>query len=232
MGTVNFQKLYRETFARLGCELKAQDAVSETMLSKAERRLGAKLPGALRHYYLVAGREKSLNHAFNRLLPVNALELHHGKLPFMEENQWAVVWGVDLGALAVADPPVFQGPVVHGEAKNWFPECDQCSGFLVFMLHLQAAYGGGMPFAASASATLEVRPKLDAGWTFAGEINKMRAYSRNGQAVCFVKWPDLVKKTETWQVFAGASSEIALGTIQKDLAVTWEYQRNHPGSVR
>ena len=162
MGSTNFQQLYREAYAQLGFELDSNAGVSDATLEKAEKKLEAKLPDALRDYYVVAGKETLLNRAFNRLLPINDLELHHGKLPFIEENQWVVIWGVDLKG--TSDPPVFQGPVVKGEARNWFPECDHCSEFLIFMLHLQAAYGGGMPITASGPAATQTRSALDKDW--------------------------------------------------------------------
>ncbi len=228
MEQVDFQKFYRETYVRLGFNLESCDGVSENKLRYAEKKLGAEIPRALRDYYLVAGCEKSLNRAFNRLVSIDELEIHHTKLPFMGENQGAVIWGVDIHTPAVPNPPVFQGPVFKGEAKNWLPECDHCSSFLVFMLHLQAGYGRGMPLSASAPANLEIRSELDDNWYFGGEVNGMRTYSRNGQAVCFLKWPHLIKKTEGWQVFVGATNQEALKVIQRDLAINLKNQRSRP----
>jgi hypothetical protein len=232
MDSVDFQRLYSETYARLGFKLKHHDGISESVLLKTENKLGAKLPTALREYYLVAGREKFLNHAFNRLLQPDDLEIQHKKLTFMEENQCVLVWGANLSTPVAPNPRVFQGPIVDGEVEKWFPECNQCSSFLVFMLHLQAGYGGGMPLAASAPTTIKVRSKLDADWHFGGEVNGMRTYSRSDQAVCLLKCPTLAKKTEGWQAFAGAANLEALEAIKRDLAVNWDYQINQSRSCR
>ena len=92
-------------------------------------------PNSLRDFYLVAGQEKVLNHAFNRILAPDDWEIHAGKFPFMVENQCVVVWGIDVSATPAMDAAVFQGPIVKGEPRQWFEEHKQCSTFLVFMLH-------------------------------------------------------------------------------------------------
>lgn len=218
----NYQDLYRRTFTTLGCKLRAQDGFPLNKVAAAEKKLGVRLPNALRDYYLVAGRERSLNHAHNRLLAPGDLDKRAGKLVFMEENQWVVVWGVAVSSKPADDPRVYQGPIVDGEPTGWFLEQRKCSAFLVFMLHMQAAFGGGMASTASSSAQRGLVSALDNGWHFAGEVNGMRAYSRDRQAVCFVKWQDLFAKEETWRVFAGACEKEGLETIARDLNLQWD----------
>src|SRR3712207_8166253 len=58
---VVFADSYRDTFATLGVQLGSEDACSVAAIEDAERRLGASLPGSLKEYYLVAGREKRIN---------------------------------------------------------------------------------------------------------------------------------------------------------------------------
>jgi hypothetical protein len=222
MKTKNYQDLYRHAFGALGYPLGARDGISSAKVAAAEKKLGARLPAALRDYCLMAGRERVLNHAFNRLCMPSDWEVHSGKLVFMVENQCVVVWGVAASSRPANDPAVFQGPVVDGEVSGWFLEDRKCSAFLVFMLHLQAAYGGGMAFTASAPAPQSTLATLDRGWHFAGEVNGMRAYGRNGQAVCFVKWSDFLSKKKTWRVFAGASTKAGLAATATDLRLEWD----------
>ncbi len=92
----DFQNEYRSLFARLGFPLSKRHIISEEQVNRAENRLAIRLPKALRDYYLVAGREKILNHSFNRLYSPSEWELHSGKLIFMEENQTVVVWGISI----------------------------------------------------------------------------------------------------------------------------------------
>jgi hypothetical protein len=221
----NFQSLYREAYTRLGRQLTPQDGIPEAVLTAGERKLGGRLPNSLRDYYLVAGREKVLNHAFNRILAPDDWEIHAGKFPFMVENQYVVVWGIDISATPGVDAVVFQGPIVKGEPRQWFEEHKRCTTFLVFMLHLQAAYGGGLAYSASTPAPASLISALDANWQFVGEVNGMRAYGRQGQAACFLKWPDLIKKTDGWLLCAGASTKSGLDAIAADLGLDWENQR-------
>ena len=44
------------------------DVISERRIASAERRMGLRLPEALRAYYRVAGRAVALNKAHNRML--------------------------------------------------------------------------------------------------------------------------------------------------------------------
>lgn len=222
METDEFRSLYRQTFKTLGVLLTAKDGLSDKMIATAEKRLGFRLPTALREYYLVAGRERPLNHAHNRLLAIEDVDVHRGKLVFMEENQWAVVWGVTANRKKAGDPAVYQGPIVNDEPSGWFIESKSVSSFLVFMLHMQAAFGGGMPFTASGPAEQSLVATLDKGWRFGGEINGMRAYSRSNQAICFAKWQDFFAKEETWRVFAGACDKDSLLALASELKLRWD----------
>jgi hypothetical protein len=222
MTRINFQDRYKKVFARLGHRLAPRDSIPAARIFAAEKKLDLRLPMSLRDYYLVAGGERSFNHAYNRLCAPGDLAVHSGKLVFMEENQCVVVWGVTTSSPAANDPVVFQGPVVDGEPNGWYSECSKCSAFLVFMLHLQGTFGGGMSFHASAPAPASLVKSLDRNWQFAGEVNKMRAYGREGQAVCFLKWQDLFEKSETWRVFAGAGTKVELDAIASDLHLKWD----------
>ena len=222
MKAENFRDLYRRTYATLGFSLTSRDGLSFDKIAAAEKKLGIRLPAALRDYYLVAGRECSLNHAHNHLCAPEEWEKHGRKLVFMEENQCAVVWGVTASREPADDPAVYQGPMVDEEPSGWFLEDRKCSVFMVFMLHMQAAFGGGMPFTASGPAPQNLRATLDGGWSFGGEVNGMRSYSRNKQAVCFVKWQDFFATDKTWRVFAGTCDEDDLDAIATDLNVRWD----------
>ncbi len=70
---VAFADSYRDTFATLGTPLREEDACADSDIQDAEQRLSVKLPGSLKQYYLVAGREKRINQFHNRLLPPEKL---------------------------------------------------------------------------------------------------------------------------------------------------------------
>lgn len=220
----SFQELYRNVYAELGFELGKRDGISEAAIKKAEKKAGVAIPPSLRYYYLVAGKEKTLNTIFNVLLPPENWDVHRGKLVFMEENQCVVVWGVSLKDKHAKDPKVFQSARVDDELKGWYDQRNTCSQFLVFMLHLQSAYGGGMPHCASAAVPAKTVSVLDKSWSFGGEVHEMRAYRKPGQSICFAKWKDLFSGKPEWRIFAGAQEEKLLDTMAEELGINWDDQ--------
>jgi cell wall assembly regulator SMI1 len=112
------------------------DGCSEAAIAKAERRLGARLPEALRTYYLVAGRLDELNSAHNLLYGLGQLEIQDRRVIFMEENQAVVHWGFAVKSLADADPIVYQRANVSG--AKWYSERARFSVFISKMFAWQA----------------------------------------------------------------------------------------------
>jgi hypothetical protein len=123
--------------------LTAKDALSESRLQKAERRLGLQLPSAMRDFLGLAGLAKE-NCAHNRLFRPEELCVEDGYLIFMEENQAVVHWGIPVGALKQADPEVWQR--VNGDTAEWYSEEMPFSRFmlenLAWQLGTEALTGG------------------------------------------------------------------------------------------
>lgn len=211
---INFQDQYRRAYESLGHPLTHREGRSETRIWAVERRLGVRLPKALRDYYLVAGTEQRFNHIFNDLYAPEEWFINGEKLVFMEENQAVVLWGTVAGLEPDDDPPVFQG--VNGEPIEWYVEHERCSVFLLVMLLWQGTFGGAMRCSGTAAVSTELVSVLDRDWSFVGEVNGMRAYSRPGKAVCFLKWEDC------WRVFAGAASTREFKAIAVELGLKWE----------
>jgi hypothetical protein len=219
---MTYQEQYRDLFAALGIPLTDEDAVAESDLAAAEERAGVRLPAALRDYYQVAGNERELNRAHNRLLPLDEWVVDSAHVIFMEENQAVVLWAATCPDASEEDPPVYQA--ANDETLEWTLEHEHCSVFLKVMLHWQATWGG-MPWVAVAAVPAALVTQLDQFWTFVGEVNGMRAYNRQGQAVCFLRWED------SWRVFAGTHTEADLNEIADDLGIEWEEVGNAPPSA-
>lgn len=219
----NFQSEYSGLFARLGFPLGQHDGVPETELAEAENKLGICMPQALKDYYLVAGNEKVLNHSFNRLCRPDDWEVHSGKLIFFEENQTVVVWGVSETKEPAQDPLVYQCPLVRGELDKWYSQETCCSNFLKFMIHLQAAYGGGMPFTASGPAPEDLAVKLRLSWSFGGENGGMQAYSIQNRVVCLMKCRVCPGAEKEWRLFGGAKTKDELTAVAAELEINWDW---------
>ena len=221
-----FTESYQDTFATLGIPLRSQDACSDADIENAESRLAIKLPGSLKEYYLVAGREKRVNQFHNRLLPPEKLFVDSGRVVFMEENQWVVVWGVPAGQDVKADAAVFQGVNRRDKGIEWHPEHDSCCTFLNVMAIWHASFGGAAPNTAVGYVDEGIaRATLDDQWQLVGEVNAMRAYKQSGGAVCFLKWEDFVQKKRNlppWRAFAVAATEIELERLKASVQAQWE----------
>lgn len=122
----------------LGRDPKRDDGISVAALKKAERRLGVKLPVAVRDYYLMAGRLDQLNRAHNLLFTPDDLRVEEDHLWFMEENQAVVHWALPVKRLSGNDPIVYQRANVDG--AKWYSEKMRFSSFLIRMYDWQAGF--------------------------------------------------------------------------------------------
>ena len=174
---------YRTAFAALDRPLKAKDGVPEKRVADAERRLGIRIPRALRDYYLIAGAHR-FNDAHHHLLPPKEWALASGKVMFLAENQGVWQCGVKVNDRAGDDPPVFGEYEDPGDRWRW---PGPCSEFLVIQVYLQAIYGYGMAHRGSADiVTQEALDLLEKTWPFIGEDLDGPIYGRDGQGACDV----------------------------------------------
>jgi hypothetical protein len=222
----DFSEQYRQVFASLGRPLRRQDGIPKKELFTAEKQLGLRLPAVLREYYQVAGRADDFNCAHDRLLRPEAWTMESHKMVFMVENQAVLFYGIPADPKPLRDdPPVFMG--YNDEPIRWYKVNGRCSDFLLVMLHVQAAFGGAMPYRSTAQVHASLRKVLDRDWSFVGELNQMRAYHKPGRAVCLDKDGD-----DFWRVYVGASSEAELAAVANDLRLQWEYPAFYAKDVK
>jgi hypothetical protein len=204
----SFQKYYRTLFDTFGYPLTERTALSPNVIAAAEKRLGVRIPAALRDYYLVAGRERRFNTSHNRVLAPQKWTIDKQRLIFMEENQQVVWWAISTRNAGNDDPPIYQA--VDDEPLTWVREHRKCSVFLAVMLHYQAV-GGAYGFQGYGQAPRDVKKRLQKAWTFCGVVNGLRAYSRANQVVCHM--------LEEQSVLAGGKTARDLRAIGQDLGV-------------
>ncbi len=230
---MSFTDSYRETFATVGVHLRDEDGCTNAEIGEAERRLGIKIPASLQEYYLLSGREKRINQFFDRLRPPDKWEIDsvhwdidRNQLVFMEENQCAAYWGVPSAQERKADDAVSVGFNIRHKGIQWRPEHDSCFTFLNAMIFWHASFGGAVENTAVGFVQEEpARKTLDDGWQLVGEVRGMRAYRRNGQAICLVRWEDIMQKMRKlppWRVHAAAASADALEETKIALPAQWE----------
>jgi hypothetical protein len=214
----SFKKYYRTLFETFGYPLTERTAVSAEAVAAAQKRLGVRIPAALRDYYLVAGHEHRFNTCCNRLLPPPKWTVSKQRLLFMEENQWAGWWGVSTRNPDSDDPPVSQG--IKYEPIIWYRAHRKCSVFLAVMLHYQAV-SGGFRFCGRADAPDQFDYCFEEqGWTYYGEGNALEAYSRRNQVMCLMPPGDL-PFMQKWSILAGGKTKRDLQAIATDLGLTF-----------
>jgi hypothetical protein len=204
-----FSERLESTFAMLARPLAPDDGLPEAIVSEAEARLGLKLPAVLRAYLLMAGRFDQFNLAHNRLLRPEKWFLDGGKLVFLEENQGVVSWGVEASHSPDDDTPVYQAPNVRGQPTEWYLEHETCSEFLLVTLHLQAVWGG-YRFVGWTDIMPAALEKFLVGWSPAGRVNELVAYSREGGAACVLEGVGLS------QLYVGGWTERDFARIKAD----------------
>lgn len=125
---------YRETLNHiLERDIGREDATPAARLDASEKRIGRRLPSAVRELYLLAGEAQELRE-HNRLVEPEDLEIDDGYLVFMHENQDVVQWGIRV-PFAGDDPEVWQ--CVNGDVPDWFSEDVPFSKFIVRNLAFQ-----------------------------------------------------------------------------------------------
>src|SRR5262249_45949861 len=139
----SFKKFYRTIYKTFGYPLKERVGITPRVIAKEEKRLGVRIPAALRDFYLVAGRDQRFTECHQRLLAPYAWEIDKHRLIFMEENQSVCWWGVSIRNSKTDDPPISQG--ISGDVITWVREQRRCSEFVAGVLHYHAVIGG-LPF--------------------------------------------------------------------------------------
>jgi hypothetical protein len=207
----SFKQYYRSIFATFGFPLSERMGVPADAIAAAGKRLGVRIPTALRDYYAVVGRERRFNVCLNRFLPPKEWFVDGNQLIFLEENQNVFWWGVSVRDPRADDPSVAQRPTDEDQGCWDRPDHRRCSVFVAGMLHYHAA-SGGFEFSGWSDGPLHPRYRFAAaGWQYHGTVRRMRAYSRPGQVVCLFPPSDYLPE---WM---GNRTVLVAGKTARDL---------------
>ena len=124
---------WREAAARwFPPKLARRDALPESEVAAAEKRLGVRLPARLRELYRTSGRRRDLHATHDRLFAPNKLIFVGGALVFYERSDSLAAWGVARAHLgkdvSADDPPVARA--LNQPPWSWEPDHDTLSSFL------------------------------------------------------------------------------------------------------
>lgn len=114
--------LVRGFAAYWGEPLGPDDGFADAELDAAERRLGLRLPAALREAYRLFGRRADLTSNHDVLLTPDELYVLDGALVYRAENQGCAHWGVLLDDVEREDPPTVIRPDLADKSRErWEP---------------------------------------------------------------------------------------------------------------
>lgn len=113
-----FSQLYRNLVPAWFDEpWKPEDGLSQAELATALSESGVgELPESLREFYLAVGAVEDLMEAFYFIWDPDELEIEDDHLLFMEDEDEAYTWGLQVGSLDVPDPLVRRRSNARG---NW-----------------------------------------------------------------------------------------------------------------
>ncbi|WP_316527708.1 SMI1/KNR4 family protein [Kitasatospora brasiliensis] len=124
--------------AHWGEPLGPEDGFTDAELDAAERRLGLRLPAALREAYRLFGRRADLTSSHDVLLTPDELHVLDGALVYRAENQGCAHWGVPLADLGREDPPtVGRLDLADKSQERWEPSEDRFSTAAVAMAMME-----------------------------------------------------------------------------------------------
>ncbi len=104
---------------------------SKQELVQNEKRLGFRLPDAMRQLYLIAGHLGRVMDGFHHFVLLNELAVEDGILRFCYERNRGTCWGIPVRGIEQSDPLVITGFV---EAGTWSEEKESLSDFLFRMI--------------------------------------------------------------------------------------------------
>jgi len=119
------------------------DGVPEDELCAAERRLGVRLPAALREAYALLGQRVEITTAFDRMVPPRRLRRSNGVVVLWHLHD-VFLWVVREGDLGLPDPPLFVREKVDGAWQEYpaLPRDPSVSRFFAWKALEQATEAG------------------------------------------------------------------------------------------
>jgi hypothetical protein len=169
--------------------LNKRDGFSLLRIEKAETRLGFALPSALRDFYLAVGNNERFSQSFSRFVAPEDLEVAHGKLIFLCENQDVCYWAIDANIDYKNQQPIVYQTNTKGK---FFSENIDLREFIRINLYYQLAQGG-YAYCATIDADDEetLAPVLqllakDKSWQKVVDYNHLVIYCQQSQLIWYL----------------------------------------------
>ncbi|MEU0270266.1 SMI1/KNR4 family protein [Streptomyces sp. NPDC006307] len=193
--------------------LRPGDGCTPAEVEAAERRLGLRLPAALREAYLRFGRRGDLTGNHDTLLAPEELYVADGALVYRVENQGCAFWGVALEELDRDEPgTVMRTDLADASQERWEPWESSLTAACVEMVMSEVVlFDGGF---------------CDYLETEAREIAAVERLFRElppvGRGMRWFSGEDvLIRELEGFCVYARARTEAALERLREAVPGDW-----------
>jgi hypothetical protein len=203
-----------------------EDGSTQAELDDAERRLGVRLPLAVREAYQLLGRRKDLTSVNGTLWGPEKLDYDRENqiLVFRAAHQGVAFFGVSLTDQADDDPPVlYYATLMDRESEEWEPFLDRFSLACVDMVLWEAVEAG--PLSDGRDHEPGATPSLTQGLT---RLSFPRYRPNFDTAVWYVSDDLILRDIDSDWLAICARTEPALDRFRHDHPGRWvnEYSRH------
>ncbi|MDR1284610.1 MAG: SMI1/KNR4 family protein [Campylobacteraceae bacterium] len=202
---------------------------SENEIIEAENNLGIKFPKILREYYLIFGKNKTINESFNRLLNINGeigFTDDSNYLVFYEENQGAVYWAVDKKDMGNNNPKVYGNYDPNNGSDNWLVDSETMEGFLLSMAYWNGALEG-LQYTANYSnddgIENNIIKNVENYWNeIKGITNQQLRFFTNDDIEIIILTTDLENNANG--IYVGTNDKNKFMRILEKINIKWDYR--------
>jgi hypothetical protein len=210
-------------------DLSKSEGYSDNEIIEAENNLHIKFPRILREYYLILGKNKTVNESFNKLLNINGEVGFTGDnhyLVFYEENQGAVYWAIDKKDMETDNPKVYGNYDPGNAPGEWFIDSETMDGFLLSMAYWNGALEG-LKYTANCSnddgIENDIIKSVENHWNeIKGITNQQLRFFANDDMEIIVLTTDLENNANG--IYTGTSDQSKFVEILEKMKVKWDYR--------
>jgi hypothetical protein len=210
-------------------DLSQNDGYSENEIIEAENNLSIKFPRILREYYLILGKNKTVNESFNRLLNINGetgFTEDTRYLVFYEENQGAVYWAIDQKDLGHNNPKVYGNYDPNNGSDDWFTDSETMEGFLLSMAYWNGALEG-LKYTANCSnddgIESDIIKNVENRWNeIKGLTSQQLRFFANDDMEIIVLTTDLENNVNG--IYTGTNDKTKFMEMMERINIKWDYR--------
>lgn len=159
-------------------------------IAQAEQRLNIHFPEKLKEYYLLLGKNKTLNETYNWLLLPSEINFTDDFLVFYEENQAVCCWAIKKEDLQKENPPVYEGYQNEDGAFQWYLSHASIGLFWLEMAFYNGTMGGGLKYHANIMSPNKIQPQSME--KLVENYQEITAFEKDGQRFYTIDYQNII----------------------------------------